>query len=126
MPLRLAHAAFERDAQQLLRFDGEFHRQLAEDFFAEAADDQVDGIFGRQPPLAAIKDLVLADFRRGSLVLHLRRAVLDVEIRERMGAALVSNEQRIALRVVAGTVGLAAYSNEPTIRVLSVSCRDPL
>src|SRR5439155_893438 len=61
---RLSNGPFQRDTQELLRFDGEFHRQLAEHFLAEAADDHVDGVLRRQPALTAVKDLVLADLRR--------------------------------------------------------------
>src|SRR5437868_6989146 len=43
-PAALADRSFEADAQQLLGLDGELHRQLAEDFLAEAADDHVDGV----------------------------------------------------------------------------------
>jgi|SRR5687768_1959268 len=42
----LADAAFETHAQELLRFHGKFHRQLAKYLLAEAIDDQSDGVFG--------------------------------------------------------------------------------
>src|SRR4051812_20174887 len=60
----LADRTLETDTQELLSFDGELHRQLAEDFLAEPADDHVDRILGRQSALAAIENLVLTDFRR--------------------------------------------------------------
>jgi hypothetical protein len=41
----LSHRAFERDADQLLGFDGELHRQFLDDFLDEAVDDQRDGFF---------------------------------------------------------------------------------
>src|SRR6516162_6492591 len=92
-----ANAALQADAQQLSRFHGEFHRQLFEHFLAKPADDHVDGVLGRQPALATVEDLVLADFRRGRFVLHPRARVLDVEVREGMSAALVADQQRVAL-----------------------------
>ena len=64
--------AFEADAEQLLRLDRELHRQLAEHFLAEAVDDHVDGVLGRDAALLAVEDLVLADLRRRRLVLDLR------------------------------------------------------
>src|SRR5678815_1824751 len=68
----LSNAALQRNAQKLLCFDGEFHRQLLEHFLAEAIDDQAHRVFGRNAALSAIKDLVLADLRRRRLVLDLR------------------------------------------------------
>ena len=87
--------------EQLLRLDGELHRQLLEDFLAEAVDDHVDRVLGRDAALLAVEDLVLADLRRRRLVLHLRRGVLHLDVRERVRAALVAEQQRVALRVVA-------------------------
>src|SRR5262245_65225045 len=72
----LSNAALQRDAQQLLGFDGEFHRQLAEHFAAKPADNHVDCILRRQAALAAIEDLILANLRRRRFVLHARRRVL--------------------------------------------------
>src|SRR5215467_13038286 len=115
------HTAFERHAQQLLRFNGKLHRQLTEHFLAEAADDQVDGVFGREPALTAVEDLVLADFRRRRLVLDTRGAVLDVEIRERVSAALITDQQRVALRVVARPARVLGDLHETAIRVLTVA-----
>ena len=66
-------AAFEADAEQLLRLDRELHRQLLEDFLAEAVDDHVHRVLGRDAALLAVEDLVLADLRRRGLVLDLRR-----------------------------------------------------
>jgi len=42
----LADAAFETHAQELLRLHGKFHRQLPKHLFAEAIDDQSDGVLG--------------------------------------------------------------------------------
>ena len=66
-------------AEKLLRFHGELHRQLAEDFLAEAVDDHVDRVFRRDAALAAVENLVLADLRRRRLVLDLGRRVLDFD-----------------------------------------------
>src|SRR5919109_5390085 len=74
---RLSNAALQADAQELLRLDGEFHRQVPEHFPAEAAHDQIHRILGRQPALPAIEDLVLADFRCRRFVLDARRRILD-------------------------------------------------
>src|SRR5215472_14638027 len=102
-----AHRSFERDAEQLLRLDRELHRQLLEDDLAEAVDDHVDRLFRGDAALLEVEDLVLADLRRGRFVFHLGRRVVDLDIRERVSAAAVADEQRVALRVIAGAVGLA-------------------
>src|SRR5689334_489311 len=72
----LSDAAFQTHSEQLLRLDGELHRQVEEHLLAEAVDDHVDRVFRRQTALLAVENLVLADLRRGCLMLHLGRAVL--------------------------------------------------
>ncbi len=61
--------SFEAHAQELLRLDGELHGQLPQDLFAESVDDQVDRVLFAQAALPAVEELVLADARRGRLVL---------------------------------------------------------
>src|SRR5438132_623480 len=41
---KLPHAPLQAHPQQLLRLDGELHRQLAEDLLAEAVDDHADRV----------------------------------------------------------------------------------
>src|SRR5215510_10866317 len=90
-----ADAAFEAHAEQLLRFDRELHRQLAEDFFAETVHDHVHGVLRRDTPGVAVKNLVLTNLRGRCLMLDLAGAVLHFDIGERVRAALVADEQRI-------------------------------
>ena len=61
--------------------------------------------------LLAVEDLVLADLGGGGLVLHLRDGVLDLDVRERVRAALVADQQRVALRVVARAVAPSCGSS---------------
>jgi len=65
----LSDASFQAHAQQLLRLDGELHRQLAEDLLAEAVHDHVDRVLERDAALLAVEELVLADLRGRCLVL---------------------------------------------------------
>src|SRR5579871_1505102 len=74
--LNLTDASFQTDSQQLLGFHCEFHGQLAKNFFAEAVHDHGNRVFRGDAALPAIEDLVLADLRGGSFMLHLRRGVL--------------------------------------------------
>src|SRR5246127_3011139 len=97
----LSHASFQTDAQQLLRFHSKLHRQFAEDLPTESIDDHGDGFLGADPALPQIKDLVLANFRRGGLMLHARAGVLHFDIRESMRATFIADQQRIALCVIA-------------------------
>src|SRR4051812_40975032 len=117
----LSDASLQRDAQQLLRFDRELHWQLAEDFPAEPADDQVDRVLGREAALATVKDLILSDLRRRRFVLYFGGRVFDLEVRKGVGPALVADEQRVALRVVARAPRLFGDLDQPAIRVLPVS-----
>ena len=109
-----------------LRFDGEFHRQLAEDFLAEAADDHVDRVFLGDAARLAVENLVLADLRRRRFVLDLGGRVLDFEIRERVRAAAIADQQRVALRVVARVAGVLADLDRAAIGVLAAAGRDAL
>src|SRR4029079_6560053 len=114
----LPHASFEADVQELLRLHRELYRELAEDLLAEAAHDHRDGVLGRDAALLAVEELVLADLRRRGLVLHGRRRVRDVDVRERVRAALVPDQHRVALRVVAGVGGALADLHGAAVRVL--------
>src|SRR5262245_62075481 len=71
----LANAALQADAKELLGFHGEFHRQLAKHFLAEAIDDHVDRVLGRDTALVAVEDLVLTDLGGCGFVLHARGGV---------------------------------------------------
>ena len=122
----ISDAAFQADAQQLLCFDGEFHGQLAEDALAEAVDDHGDGVFGLEPALAEVEHLVLADLRRGGFVLHARRRILHFDIRERVRAALVADQQRIALGVVPRARGVLHDLHLAAVGVLAVAGGDAL
>src|SRR5688500_13989576 len=74
-PFPLANASLQTDPEQPGSFDRELHRQLLENFLAEAVDDHRHGVLGGQAALAQIEDLILADLGRGRLVLHDRGAV---------------------------------------------------
>src|SRR5215831_18758342 len=87
---RLTNASFETDAEQLLRLHRELHGKFAEDLLTESMHDHGDGVFAGKAALPAVKNLVLADFRSGRFVLHLRRSILDFEIRKSVGAALIA------------------------------------
>ena len=63
--------AFERDPDQLLRLDGELHRQLLDDVLDEAVDDERDRLLLGEAALHAVELLVLGDLRRRRLVLEL-------------------------------------------------------
>src|SRR6266851_9768149 len=99
----LSDAAFQADAQQFLRLHGKLHGQLAEHTLAEAVHDHRYSIFCLQPALSQVEELVVADFRGGSLMLHARGGVPHLDVGEGVGAALIANQKRVALRVVART-----------------------
>src|SRR5262249_24398568 len=76
--------------------------------------------------LAAVEDLVLADLGGGCLMFDLGGGVADFEIGERVGAALIAQQQRIALRVVARSLGGLQDLDAAAIGVLPVAGRDAL
>src|SRR5690349_18889018 len=94
--LRSSDSALELHLEQVLRLDGELHRELAEDGLAEAVDDEVDGVLLGNTAGAQVEDLVVGDLRRRGLVLHDGRRVLHVDKRERVRAAVGADEQGIA------------------------------
>src|SRR5881394_442263 len=119
-----ADRAFEAHAQKLLRLDRELHRQLFEHLSAETVHDHVDRVLLGEPALPAVEQLVLADLRRRRLVLDARGAVARLDVRERVRAALRTEQQRIALRVVSRPVRRRQHLHEPAIGILPVPGRD--
>src|ERR1043166_4970198 len=97
----LPDAPLERDAQQLLCFERELHRQFLEHFLAESAHDHGDRVLGGQSALLEIENLVFADLGGRRFVLDGRRAVSDFHVWERVRAAAIPHQHGIALRVVA-------------------------
>src|SRR5215468_787638 len=120
-----AHRAFEREPEQVLRLDGELHRQLAEHLLAEAVHDHRDGVLLGEPALAAVEELVVADLRGRRLVLDGGGGVLDLEVREGMRGAAVAEQQRVAAREVASVLRARAHAHEPAVRLLALAGGDP-
>src|SRR5688500_14950698 len=115
---RSANAALQADAEQLLRLHRELHGQLLEHLLAEAVHDHVDGVLRGETALLEVEDLVLADLRGGGLVLHLRGRVQHLDVGEGVRAALVAEQQRVALRVVARVLRVLADADEAAVGVL--------
>src|SRR5215831_6241814 len=111
-------AAFEADGQQLLGLDGKFHRQLFEHLLAEAVDDQRYRVFRAEAALPAIEQLVLADLRCRRFVLDPGRGVAHFDVRHGIRAAAVTDEQRVALRMVARALGSRLHPHETAVSVL--------
>ena len=108
------------------RLDRELHRQLLEHLAAEAVDDHGHRVLFGDPPLAAVEQLVLADLRRRRLVFDLGGGVLHLDVRERVGAAVGAEQQRVAAGVVPGSLGRAQHLDQPPVGVLAVPGRDRL
>ena len=118
-----ADAALQADAQQGLRLDCKFHRQLLEYFLAEPIHDHGYRIFRGNTPLHAEKQLILADLGSRGFMLHLSRWLPDFHVREGMGSTLVTNQKRIALGIVAGILGTLEYLDEAPIGILRLTGR---
>src|ERR1700722_16253219 len=78
----LTDGSFQAHTEQILRLDREFHRQLLEHDFAEAAHDHVDRVLGGDSPLQAVKQLILANLGSAGLVLDRRSRILHFHVRE--------------------------------------------
>ena len=72
----LTDAALKLHTKQTLGFDRKFHRQLQKHILAEAVNNQRDCIFLRDPALLQIEQLLLADFRGRSFMLHRRHGTV--------------------------------------------------
>src|SRR5690606_5405545 len=94
MGASLTDAALKRNADKLLGFDGEFHRQFLNDFLHEAIDDESDCLLFRNAALHHIEQLVFRNLGGGCLVFELRRGVLRLDIRHRMRAAIIADQER--------------------------------
>src|ERR1700722_2206652 len=66
----LPDRTFQRDRDQLLCLDREFHRQLLQHVLDETVDHQADGFLLTEPALHAVEQYVLGNLRGGGLVLE--------------------------------------------------------
>src|SRR6185503_2878963 len=89
-------------------------------------DDQVHGILFGEAALSAVEQLVLADLRRCRFVLDACRAVARLDVGERMRAALVAEQQGVALRVVASAMRGREHLDQAAIRILAMARGDSL
>src|SRR5262245_43618193 len=121
-----AHAAFEAHAQEPRRLDRELHREVLEDFLAEAVHDHRHRVLAGQPPLLAVEQLVLADALRGRLVLHRGRAVAELDVGKGVGSAAIPQQHGIALRVVPRVGRAGQHLDQPAVRVAPFAGRDSL
>src|SRR5215210_1368706 len=125
-PCESAYASFQGDAEQLLRFDGEFHRQLLEYLATEPAHDHRHRVLRAHPALLAVEDLILTDLRCGSFVLQRGRVVLNFDVRKRVRAAPVADQHGVALRVIARAFGLRQHPDEAAVTVVPFASGDSL
>src|SRR3990170_2923258 len=116
----------QADLDELLRFDGELHRELEEHLFAEAVHDHVRGVLRREPALLAVKHLVVPDLRGRGLVFHLGRWLHHLDVRERVRPALAPEEEGIALGVIARVRRTLEDPHLATVRVVSMARGDAL
>src|SRR5690606_8422069 len=104
----------------------ELHRQLAEDLLAEAVDDQADRVLLADAAAAAVEHLVVGDLRGGRFVLDGGGRVLHLDVGEGVRAALLADQQRIALGVVARAVRAGGDFHQAAVGVLAAAGADAL
>src|SRR4030095_11202364 len=117
---------FETDTQQLLRFHRELHRQFLEHLHAEAVDDHRHRVLRREAAALAVIELVFTDARGRGLVLDPGGGVLHLDVGEGVSGALVAQQQRVTLRVVASADGALRDLYLPAVGVASMAGRDAL
>src|SRR4029453_15775634 len=117
---------FETDAEQLLRFHRELHRQFLEHLLEKAVHVYRHRVLRRDAAALAVIELVFADARGGGLVLDPGGGVLHLDVGEGVGGALVAQQQGVALRVVARADGALRDLYLPPVGVASMASRDAL
>src|SRR3984957_12572560 len=122
----LPKRSLQRDRDQLLRLDREFHRQLLQHVLHKTVDHEADGFFLRQPALHTVEQHVLGNLRRGRLVLEQRRGILRLDIGHGVRAASVADQKRVTCGKVARAGRLAVGGDEAAIGVLRHTGRDAL
>ena len=90
-------------------------RQMLENFAAEPVDDQGKRLFFRYTALLAIENLIFGNLRGRGFVFEPRRFVLAFDIRHRVRAALVADQQRVALRKVTSIISAAENADKAAI-----------
>src|SRR3989442_5182653 len=111
-------------ADQLLGLDRELHRELEEDLLAEAVHDHVRRVLRRDGARIAIEDQYLPDLRGRRLVHNLLGRLLDLDVREGKRGARRTDQEGIALAVVAGIRGALVNLHAAAVRVAAVSGGD--
>src|SRR6476620_5360939 len=122
----LSNRTFQRDRDQLLRLDREFHRQLLQHVLHKTVYHEADGFLLRQPALHAIEQHVLGNFRGGRLMLEQGGGILRLDIGHGVRAAFVADQQRVAGGEVARAGGFAMRGDEAAIGVLRDAGGDAL
>ena len=113
-------APLQGDTEELLRLDGKFHRELVHHLAGVPVDNQSHGLFGRDAALLAIEKLLFANFARRRLVFHHGRFVLYVSVRERVRAAGRTEQEAVALAVVARALGPGRNLHQSAVAILAM------
>ena len=90
----LSDAPFEADAEQFLRFDRKFHRQLAKNFFAIAVHNHVHGVLCGNAALVANKKSGLRQsFEVDASCSTCTNYYYYLDVRKRVGAAVDAQQK---------------------------------
>ncbi len=84
----------------------------------EAVDDQLQRLLFAEATLVTVEHLVLTYLRGGRLVLNLRRGVVALDVRVGVRTAVRPEQHRVALREVAGIVGVLAHLHLAAVAVV--------
>ena len=122
----LAHRPFQTDFQQALRLHSELHWQFLQDFTDEAVDEQGHRLFLANAALADVKELIIGQFGGRRFMLKLRIGAAVFDIRHRVRAAAVADQQTVALREIARRFGLFVDRDQPAISIVRLTGTDPL
>src|SRR5690606_27407383 len=123
---RSADRAVQAHFQQGLGLDGELHRQFAGDLLAEAVDDHRHRVLLADHARAAVEQRVVADLAGAGLVLDGAGGIGHFDVGHRVRTALLADQQRVALGVVAGAVGPAEHLDQAAVGVLPAAGTDAL
>src|SRR4026207_582599 len=95
-PIPSANRAFHLELDEPVHLDGVLERQLLRDRLHETRRERRARLGLREAAAHEVEELLLADLRDGRLVAEVNVALVDLDVRVRVRARLLVEDERIA------------------------------
>src|SRR3954449_1750020 len=113
---QLPNGALHLELDQAVHLDRVLHRQLLDDRLDEAVDDELAGLFLRQPVRHQVEELLVADLGHRRLVADVDVVLADADRGVGVRAAVLVEQQRIADDLGLRTVRTLADLEQAAVR----------